>query len=132
MPQSFEGKVIIITGAGSGIGRATAIKLASLGATLALTDINETSLAETFSLCEAHDHFISAFDVGSTEPCNIFIASIIQKYARINHVFNCAGINPTSVCFNSTSCLNIFHDPSIFLYAVSRKLNQSLPPKNPR
>jgi len=101
MPQSFKDKVIIITGAGSGIGRATAIKLAGLGATLALTDINPISLAETLSLCEAHDHFTSAFDVGSTEPCNTFIAAVIQKYTRINHVFNCAGINPTSVRSNT-------------------------------
>jgi NAD(P)-dependent dehydrogenase (short-subunit alcohol dehydrogenase family) len=97
MTKSFENKVILITGAGSGIGRATSVKLSQLGATLALTDINSTSLTETLTLCSTGDHLISAFDIGSTEACTTFIASIIIKYSRLNHIFNCAGINPTSL-----------------------------------
>jgi NAD(P)-dependent dehydrogenase (short-subunit alcohol dehydrogenase family) len=45
MAASFESKIVLITGAGSGIGRGTSIKLAKLGATLALTDINGASLS---------------------------------------------------------------------------------------
>jgi NAD(P)-dependent dehydrogenase (short-subunit alcohol dehydrogenase family) len=97
MTKSFENKVILITGAGSGIGRATSVKLSQLGATLALTDINSTSLTETLTLCSTGDHLISVFDIGSTEACTTFIASIIIKYSRLNHIFNCAGINPTSL-----------------------------------
>ncbi|KAE9367906.1 NAD(P)-binding protein [Stipitochalara longipes BDJ] len=82
MPPSFENTVILITGAGSGIGRGTSIKLAQLGASLALTDINEASINETLELCTKRDHFTSAFDV-----------EIVLKYGRINHIFNCAGIN---------------------------------------
>jgi len=93
MPPSFEDKVILITGAGSGIGRGTSIKLAQLGAILALTDINSASLNETLDLCTKRDHFTSAFDVGSSEACNLFISAIISKYEQIDHIFNCAGIN---------------------------------------
>ncbi|KAH6711982.1 hypothetical protein DL95DRAFT_479762 [Leptodontidium sp. 2 PMI_412] len=67
MRQTFIDKVILITGAGSGIGRATSIKLSHLGATLALADINSSTITETLNLC------------------------------RIDHVFNCASINPTSL-----------------------------------
>jgi len=93
MPLSFENKVILITGAGSGIGRGISIKLAQLGAALALTDINSASLNETLDLCTQRDHFTSAFDVGSPEACNSFIPAIISRYGRIDHIFNCAGIN---------------------------------------
>jgi NAD(P)-dependent dehydrogenase (short-subunit alcohol dehydrogenase family) len=97
MVKTFADKIVLITGAGSGIGRATSIKLSQLGGTLALSDINPTSVTETLSLCEKGDHFTSAFDVGSTEACNDFIATVVQNYGRIDHVFNCAGVNPTTL-----------------------------------
>jgi NAD(P)-dependent dehydrogenase (short-subunit alcohol dehydrogenase family) len=103
MSTSFQDKVILITGAGSGIGRATSIKLSNIGATLALTDINPDSLAETLSICREGDHLTSSFDVGSTELCNTFMATIILKYSRLEHVFNCAGVNPTAL---PTDCVS--------------------------
>jgi NAD(P)-dependent dehydrogenase (short-subunit alcohol dehydrogenase family) len=45
--QQFDGKVVVITGAGSGIGRALALNLAKRGARLALSDIDTEGLAET-------------------------------------------------------------------------------------
>jgi NAD(P)-dependent dehydrogenase (short-subunit alcohol dehydrogenase family) len=98
---SFEGRVVIITGAASGIGRATAIKMARVGANLALADINADGLASTLQECiEAgekpkSEHFTSRLDVSLTEEIERFIQSVVSKYGTINHVFNCAGINPT-------------------------------------
>lgn len=51
-PFSLEGKTILITGAAGGIGRATAIECAKLGASLILTDINEEGLKATLDLLE--------------------------------------------------------------------------------
>ncbi|CZR61599.1 related to estradiol 17-beta-dehydrogenase 8 [Phialocephala subalpina] len=96
MSKSFEGKVIIITGAGSGIGRATAIKLSQQGAALALADINPPALDETLSLCTLGSHTASSFDVSSTTECNEFITTILKNHSKIDHIFNCAGRNPTS------------------------------------
>ena len=51
-PFSLAGKTILITGAAGGIGRATSVECAKLGATLILTDINEAGLQETQGLLE--------------------------------------------------------------------------------
>ena len=48
--KTLDNKVVVITGAGSGIGRALALDVASKGALLAVSDVNETGLAETVDL----------------------------------------------------------------------------------
>ncbi|TGO83207.1 hypothetical protein BPOR_0684g00010 [Botrytis porri] len=102
MSFSFLNKTILITGAGSGIGRATAIKLASLGASLYLSDINLDSVSKTRDLCphlessnqQFHTH---SLDVSDSQSCNTYIHDLVREDITINHVFNCAGINPTAV-----------------------------------
>jgi len=53
MEQLFEGKVAIVTGAGSGIGQATAVLYAQHGAKVIVSDINEKGAAETVSALKA-------------------------------------------------------------------------------
>lgn len=55
-PFSLTGKTIFITGAGSGIGRATAVQCAGLGATVHITDLNEATLTETLGMLEGENH----------------------------------------------------------------------------
>ncbi|KAF5871441.1 putative short-chain dehydrogenase reductase sdr protein [Botrytis fragariae] len=103
MPPSFQNKTILITGAGSGIGRATAIKLASLGASLYLSDINLDSVSKTRELCphvestSKQDFHIHTLDVSDSQACNTYILDLVCEHNTIDHVFNCAGINPTAI-----------------------------------
>ncbi|KAE9970313.1 hypothetical protein EG328_006337 [Venturia inaequalis] len=94
MALPFNNKIILITGAASGIGRATSIALSSLGATLALSDINETGLSGTNALCGG-THLQEVLDVSSSTSCKAHIDHIISTHRTIHHIFNCAGVNPT-------------------------------------
>lgn len=101
----FANKVVLITGASSGIGRATAVKLASQGATLSLSDINDSGLQETKSLCTeaSKAHLLSLVDVGSSVACNELVEKTVQHFGQLDLVFNCAGVNPTAYPLTSTT-----------------------------
>lgn len=102
MPYRFDGSVCLITGAASGIGQATARKMASLGAKLALSDINGEGLKQTVQSC-GEGHEIETFDVADSGACNRFVEAIIQKLGPLDHVFNCAGVNPTAYPLTDTT-----------------------------
>jgi len=96
MPPSFSLKVILITGAGSGIGRATAILLSSLGAHLALADQNTSSLSTVQScLTSPSLHSTHTVDISSTDSVYELFTSLLAHHGRLDHIFNNAGINPT-------------------------------------
>jgi NAD(P)-dependent dehydrogenase (short-subunit alcohol dehydrogenase family) len=105
MPYDFTAKVALITGAGSGIGRATAQKLASLGCSLSLSDINGTGLAETLRLCKVHCHeyLTEVSDVSDTKACTEFVDNTASFFGHLDFVFNCAGVNPTDIDIEDTT-----------------------------
>jgi meso-butanediol dehydrogenase/(S,S)-butanediol dehydrogenase/diacetyl reductase len=89
----FTGKVALVTGAGSGIGKATAIRLASEGASLLLADINEPSLTETVKeLPEGAAASLSHLDVSDSGSCNDSVAQCVKVYGRLDILCNIAGI----------------------------------------
>ncbi|KAI1140967.1 3-oxoacyl-reductase [Hypoxylon sp. FL0543] len=105
MVSILAGKTVLITGAASGIGRGTAMKLHSLGAVLAITDINDVGIAETLELCGGSDakHYTGILDVSRVADVEKCVAEIVVKHGHIDHVFNCAGINPTSMPLTETT-----------------------------
>ncbi|WP_205965379.1 SDR family NAD(P)-dependent oxidoreductase [Pseudooceanicola onchidii] len=88
----FEGKVAIVTGAGSGIGRATARRFASEGARVCLVDVNEAGLAE--SLPEG-DHMTMTCDVSDEAQVEALVSAVVAKWGRVDAVANNAGISCT-------------------------------------
>jgi NAD(P)-dependent dehydrogenase (short-subunit alcohol dehydrogenase family) len=68
--MSLKGKVAIVTGAGSGIGRACAIRLARDGADVAVWDINPTSAKETAIIAGSDGHEDAGYVTGQTLSVN--------------------------------------------------------------
>jgi NAD(P)-dependent dehydrogenase (short-subunit alcohol dehydrogenase family) len=90
----LEGRSALITGAGSGIGRAAAIVLGREGARLALGDIAESALAETARLVGAAAAVTThAVDVTDREQVRRFVATAIERHDGLDCAFNNAGVN---------------------------------------
>lgn len=92
--KSFTGRVAAITGAGSGIGRALARELASRGAHLALSDIDEAGLAETVALCEGTGVKVTSklVDVADRAAVHAWADDVVADHGTVNLVFNNAGV----------------------------------------
>ncbi len=91
--RDFNGRVAVVTGAGSGIGRALAQALAREGAHLALSDVNETTLAETAASLHAGGKVLTErVDVADREAVEAHAARVIEAYERVNLVINNAGV----------------------------------------
>ena len=91
---SLEGKVAMVTGAASGIGRAISIRLAEMGAFVAVLDIDETKGRETATEIEAHGRaalFLKC-DVRSAADCRRAVESTIERFDKVDILCNCAGI----------------------------------------
>jgi NADP-dependent 3-hydroxy acid dehydrogenase YdfG len=89
----FRGKVAVITGAGSGIGRALAQQLAVSGANLALSDVNQAGLDETVaSLAGGVKTTTTVFDVADRAAYQNFVTQVVLDHTHVDIVINNAGI----------------------------------------
>ena len=94
MDKDLQGKVAIVTGAGSGIGQAVALLYAAHGAKVVVCDISEKRGNETLQLLQNNDAetiFIQA-DVSKHEDCASLINKTIAEYGRLDIACNNAGI----------------------------------------
>ena len=91
--NNFSEKVALITGAGSGIGRALALELAGLGCNLALVDWNADTLEETEQLARKKNISVSThtFDLRDREKIDALPKEVLEAHNQIDMVFNNAG-----------------------------------------
>jgi NADP-dependent 3-hydroxy acid dehydrogenase YdfG len=92
--QNFNDKVCVITGAGSGIGRALAIDLAQRGARLALSDVNADAVALTADSCRRHGAEAESYalDVSDREAVFAHAEAVGSSFGTANLVVNNAGV----------------------------------------
>ncbi|NQX11838.1 glucose 1-dehydrogenase [Microbacteriaceae bacterium VKM Ac-2855] len=99
----FTDRVVLITGGGSGLGRAAAVRLAAEGAKLALVDISEAGLEATkaavLEVAPEVEIFTALADVSKEADVDSYVAATLERFGRIDGFFNNAGIegrqNPT-------------------------------------
>ena len=94
IPGRFDGKVALLTGAGSGIGRASAIRLAAEGATVFLHDRDAEGLAGTEATIAAAGGTVATRvgDVTEREECFSTVAAAVDAFGRLDVLCNIAGI----------------------------------------
>lgn len=90
-PFSLEGKTILVTGASSGIGRATAIACSQMGAVVVVTGRNESRLQETLDALEGSGHQMIVADIANDDQ----IDYLVDQIPAINGLVNNAGITET-------------------------------------
>ena len=90
---SLEGKIVLLTGAAGGIGKALAEGLAAPGAQMVLADLDQSAVAGLAAALPGDNHLPVAMDISQTAAIEQGVDTIIEKRGRIDVLINCAGIN---------------------------------------
>lgn len=102
--KKMEKRVALITGAGSGIGRATALAFAREGAKVVAADVQPQAAEETVELIKAAqgEGIMVQVDISQAEKVDRLIHQTVEKYGSLDYAFNNAGIEgksaPTAEC----------------------------------
>jgi short-subunit dehydrogenase len=127
--KTFQNKTAVITGAGSGLGRALALQLNQAGAQLALCDLNMAGLEETRSLL-ANPLFkttLHQVDVSSLEQMKAFAADVLASHRQVDLLINNAGISLTPKFFEDITEEQFEKILRINLYGVYHGVRAFLP-----
>jgi NAD(P)-dependent dehydrogenase (short-subunit alcohol dehydrogenase family) len=91
----LDSKVVIVTGAASGIGRASAILFSQNGAKVIVADIDEKGGFETVNKAKPDSTIFVKTDVSRSKDTQNCVRAAVEKFGRLDGLFSNAGINPT-------------------------------------
>jgi NAD(P)-dependent dehydrogenase (short-subunit alcohol dehydrogenase family) len=96
MSNEFEGKVILVTGAGKGTGRGVAEACAVQGAKVAANDVSPVNLDETVQRITANGGQVKAYveDIAKKMPVQTLLNAVLDDFGRIDILVNCAEVEP--------------------------------------
>lgn len=100
----FDGKVVWITGASSGIGEALAVRMSARGSTLVLSARNESELQRVASLCReagASDVLVLPLDVSKHDSMEAAAQQVLAQFGKIDLLINNAGVSQRSFCVDT-------------------------------
>ena len=87
----LDGQVVVVTGGGSGLGRATAVELAALGAQVVIAGRRQEPLDETAALCDGGRCRGFVCDIREEEQVEAFVDRVLEEHGRIDTLVNNAG-----------------------------------------
>jgi 3-oxoacyl-[acyl-carrier protein] reductase len=88
----LAGKVVLVTGAGGGIGLSTVQAFLAAGASVVATDMDITSLQELFAVNAADDILLVKEDISNIDACKKLISQTIEHFGQVDILINCAAL----------------------------------------
>lgn len=92
--SNMKGKAALVTGAASGLGRATAVALAQAGANVCIADVNAAGLQETSAAVTVHgvQCLIQTVDLSAAAACRALVDAAVAAFGRLDALCNVAGV----------------------------------------
>src|SRR5215217_8614877 len=101
--QRFNGKTILVTGGGSGIGAATVQRLHDEGGNIVVLDLRETDAQKTVDLLGGGERMLAcAADVSKPAEVDAAFTGAEAHYGRVDHLVNCAGVRGVGSILTTT------------------------------
>ncbi len=125
----LEKKVAVITGAASGIGRATAIRFAGEGASVVIADLNKEGGEAAVRDCKENggNAVFQVADVSSEENIKSAVDRAVKEFGRLDIIYNNAGLGGAVGPLEKTSAENWDRSFSILLRAVFLGIKHAVP-----
>lgn len=88
----FKDKVVVVTGAGSGMGAATAQRFSAEGATVVLVGRTESKLAKVAKTLESQHYYLHVADISNPQEVEALAKAVLDKFGRVDVLVNNAGV----------------------------------------